>query len=54
MHLETTLSRCEKVERRFPTMDLHMSKLNEPVAIANVIAVNVVDGTEVGHHVRTS
>ena len=28
-----------------------MSKLNEPVAMVYVSAMNVVDDTEVGHHV---
>ena len=28
-----------------------MSKLNEPVAMVYVSAMNVVDDTEVGHHI---
>ena len=30
-----------------------MSKLNEPVPMANVSAMNVVDDTEVGRHIPT-
>ena len=53
MQLETTLSRCEKVEKWFPSMTwtLHMPELNVSVAMANVAAMNIVDDTEMGHYV---